>query len=120
MLKVYLASPYSIGNKEHNVLYAMKVARDLRKLDLMVYEPLLYHFADKEFHEPYDYWMKVVVSWLKACDCVLRLPGTSAGADRETLTAQRVGIPVFTSIDDLITYKETGKYNANPPVQYSL
>ncbi len=118
--KVFIASPYTLGNKEENVRYAISVARDLRKLGFMTFEPLLYHYVNKQYPESYEHWMGVDSDWLKECDCVLRLPGQSAGADREILTAQRLSIPTFTTIDDLITWKETGKYNASTSIRHSL
>ncbi|WP_309668486.1 hypothetical protein [Tabrizicola sp.] len=38
---------------------------------------------------------------LAKCDGVLRLPGASAGADKDVQIAQARGIPVWTAIDDI-------------------
>jgi hypothetical protein len=38
---------------------------------------------------------------LQHCDAVLRLPGESRGADQDVTIAQRRGIPVYYSLDDI-------------------
>ncbi|MGN6220938.1 MAG: DUF4406 domain-containing protein [Microbacterium sp.] len=38
---------------------------------------------------------------LQHCDAVLRLPGDSRGADQDVAIAQRRGIPVYYSIDEI-------------------
>lgn len=38
---------------------------------------------------------------LQHCDAVLRLPGDSRGADQDVAIAQRLGLPVYTSLDDV-------------------
>lgn len=49
-------------------------------------------------------WLAVDLPWVEVADAVLRLPGESAGADREVAHARERGIPVFDSIDDLIAW----------------
>jgi hypothetical protein len=39
--------------------------------------------------------------WVLRCDCLLRLPGESPGADEEVELAVKNNIPVFYSIDEL-------------------
>jgi hypothetical protein len=41
------------------------------------------------------------MEWLAVCDCVLRLPGESKGADAEVKFAQEIGKPVYYSIAEL-------------------
>ncbi|RZU66444.1 hypothetical protein EV379_2800 [Microterricola gilva] len=38
---------------------------------------------------------------LQHCDAVLRLPGTSAGADQDVAIAERRGIPVYFSLEEV-------------------
>jgi hypothetical protein len=38
---------------------------------------------------------------LHHCDAVLRLPGESTGADNDVRIAHELGIPVYTSIDEV-------------------
>lgn len=49
----------------------------------------------------YEQWMGVDLAWVGVSDALLRLPGDSAGADREVALARELGIPVFTDIDSL-------------------
>lgn len=49
-------------------------------------------------------WMGIDLPWVAVADAVLRLPGESTGADREVEEATRRGIPVFTSLDDLLLH----------------
>jgi hypothetical protein len=35
------------------------------------------------------------------CDAVLRLPGTSAGADLDVARARKLGLPVYTSLEEI-------------------
>ena len=50
-------------------------------------------------------WMGVDLPWVAVAHAVLRLPGESVGADTETAHADRLGIPVFDSIPDLLTWR---------------
>jgi hypothetical protein len=53
---------------------------------------------------------------LQHCDAVLRLPGTSAGADNDVRVAGERGIPVYYSIDDVPGYtaRATGDETGTP------
>ncbi len=42
---------------------------------------------------------------LQHCDAVLRLPGTSTGADKDVAIAQERGIPVYTRLDQIPGYR---------------
>lgn len=53
---------------------------------------------------PHETWLSVDLPWVAAADAVYRLPGESAGADRETAHAERLGVPVFTYLPDLIAH----------------
>jgi hypothetical protein len=41
---------------------------------------------------------------LQHCDAVLRLPGVSCGADNDVRIAMELGIPVYTSLDQIPGY----------------
>lgn len=38
---------------------------------------------------------------LSQCDCLLRIPGASRGADLDVAKAQELGLPVFTNVEQL-------------------
>ena len=49
----------------------------------------------------HDDWMVVDLAWVEVAHCLLRLPGTSEGADREVALAESLGIPVFNTVDEV-------------------
>jgi hypothetical protein len=51
---------------------------------------------------------------LQHCDAVLRLPGESTGADNDVRIATELGIPVFTSIDQLPRVHASGNGTSVP------
>jgi hypothetical protein len=52
----------------------------------------------------YEFWLKQDMEWLRVSDVVLRIPGESKGGDLEVKEAQRLGIPVFFSVKELIEF----------------
>lgn len=52
----------------------------------------------------HDDWLDVDLPWVAVADAVLRLPGESAGADREVALAGVFGIPVFTCAEALAAH----------------
>jgi hypothetical protein len=101
MNKVYLASPYSIGNQEENVKRQIDVANKLMDMGWVPYVPLLSHYQNLICPRPYQDWIDFDCQWLRVCDCVLRLDGESKGADQEVEMAIAIGMPVYYSIDEL-------------------
>lgn len=73
----------------------------LRDLGYYPIAPLLSHYIDERHPAGYERWMEWCLAMVGACDVVLRLPGESAGADREVSEAQRLGKLVVYSIDEL-------------------
>ena len=99
MVKVYIASPYTIGNAAVNVKRQIDCADDLMNLGYAPYAPLLNHF--QHMIHPRPDWLKFDFVWVLSCDCLLRLDGESSGADEEVELATKHGIPVFYNIDIL-------------------
>ena len=104
-VKVYIASPYTIGDVAINVKKQMDVADKLLKMDFIPFVPLLSHFLHMNKPRSYDQWLDYDLEWLHSCDCLLRLDGESAGADREVQFAIDNKIPVFYTFDGLLVYK---------------
>ena len=100
--RVYLASPYTQGDKSYNVRRSLEVAHQLMDLGFAVYAPLLTHFQDLVFPRPANDWLGLDLAWLETADAMLRLPGKSNGADIEEAFANSRGIPVFHSLAALI------------------
>jgi nucleoside 2-deoxyribosyltransferase len=99
--KVYIASPYTIGDKEKNVDIQLKTASELLDKGFIPFAPLLSHFIHLKYPRTYHEWLKYDFEWLKECDFLLRLPGISQGADMEVVVAIAHMIPVFESIKEL-------------------
>lgn len=104
-VKVYIASPYSNGDKESLVELHMTAAYHLLKMGFNPFAPLYNHFI--QIHHPdvdtgFD-WLEVDKAWLADCDILIRLhpknkkgePIPSPGADEEERYAGELGIPVF-------------------------
>lgn len=52
----------------------------------------------------HDDWYKMDLEIVSRCDGVLRLEGESVGADLEVEQARRLGLPVFSCVEDVITW----------------
>lgn len=109
-LRVYISGPISNGGEttderevEFNVGKACEFAYELNKRGYAFHLPHLTVFFEKVTGTTIDYedWMDTDIAWVEAADAILRVPGQSAGADRECEAALAVGIPVFTSLDAL-------------------
>lgn len=93
---VYLAGPYSIGNKLENACSMNWAAVQLMRAGVIVFNPLLSHFygpVAKEF--THDWWCEFDLHWVGKCDAMVVLPGESRGAEREAEYAKEHGIPVY-------------------------
>ena len=101
MLKVYVAGPYTKGNVEQNVLNAIDASSELISIGLAPFCPHLSHYLDQVHPHSWQQWMDIDLEFLSNCDIVLRLPGESKGADLEVDTANKIGIPIFYSIDEI-------------------
>jgi hypothetical protein len=101
MITVYIASPYTKGDVAENVRYSLQVANTIMEWGAIPFAPLLSHFWHLMFPHPYEFWMKMDFEWIKRCNCLLRLPGESKGADMEVEFAKENGIPVYYSMKEL-------------------
>lgn len=104
MKKVYVAGPISKGDHPRNLRQAIDAGLTLLKLGYSPYVPHLDFLM--ALIEPSVFTYEIVLpwdlDWLKECDAVLRLPGESKGADIEEEFAYKHGIPVFSSLNDLL------------------
>lgn len=101
MIKVYIASPYTIGDVAKNVRRQIDYVEELMNMGFAPFAPLYSHFQHMVHPRPYEDWIKVDLEWIKSCDCVLRLGGESKGADREVEYARELGIPVYYYIEQV-------------------
>lgn len=103
MIKVFIASPYTYGDINDNMQAQKYTANALldngfNPLPIALY----YHNLGNE--RDYQLWIDLTLEWVPKCDCLLRLPGKSFGADGEVKKAVELGLPVFYSIDEVIKY----------------
>ena len=108
-LLVYLASPYSIGNKKENADTAARMAHCLSQYGMVVLQPLLSHYAHEIEPRSYADWLSDDFWYLSRCDAVYRMPGPSVGADAEVRLAGNLGIPVFDRLSALIAFAGQAK-----------
>ena len=112
---VMIAGPYMTGTDGDPVKVAANRAR-LEAMALPIYErghlPLIGEWLALPIihaaggREPGDaafdaYQYPVAHRLLERCDALLRLPGASRGADMDVERARALGLPVYTSIDEL-------------------
>lgn len=108
MVKVYIASPYTLGDIAVNVKVQLDMVDKLMDLGFAPFAPLYSHFQHMAHPRHYTDWINVDLEWVKACDCLLRLPGESSGAEGEIKHAIELGLPIFYTVGDLVNYYEFG------------
>lgn len=103
--KVYIASPYTIGDPAVNVKRQIDMADRLMDAGFLPFVPLYSHFQHMVHPRPYQEWIEIDKSWIESCDYLLRLDGESSGADGEVVVAMELNMPVFYSFEDLWTFE---------------
>ena len=99
---VYVSGPYTKGDVIENIRIACDTADKLLEKGHIPYIPHLSAFWHLVSLKSYDEWMRIDAAFIPRCDCLLRIPGESKGGDIEVQIAQRLDIPVYFSIDELI------------------
>ena len=110
---VYVAGPISKGDVFANIRLGIDTGAELKKLG---FTPFVPHYDYPAYMWRNDVWdyettLQNDFDWIQRCDAVLRLPGESAGADREVAFAKGQNIPVFNNISDLLDAEAA--YNAS-------
>lgn len=117
--RVYIAGPISKGDLHHNIKQATDAFMELLRAGYAPFCPHWSAFADGPVRETdgeisayartlpagttHDDWIGVDLPWVSVAHAVLRLPGESVGADAETDCAEQLGIPVYRSLEQLMT-----------------
>ncbi len=104
MKYLYLAHPITKGNPFHNVHEACKQADILMKRGFIVMVPGLSALYDMIIPTHYEVYMTQDFAWIERCDCIIRLPGESSGADREIEHAKSLGKQVFYGVQAFLDY----------------
>jgi hypothetical protein len=121
-IKVYIASPYTNGDKQENVNLQMDVAEELMQRGYAPYTPLLTHYQHLRHPRQEHDWYKLDNEFLSCCDVLIRIKPlkngkeiTSTGADAEEKYAREIGIPVFTfhTLEEMCQYLDTNTFEKN-------
>jgi len=102
--RIYIAGPYTNGDVAMNVRNAFAAANDLADRGFAPFVPHATHFWHMLFPRPYEFWLDLDNQFLPCCQAVLRIPGESSGADKEVDLAKKLGIPVFTAIEEVVQH----------------
>lgn len=92
---IYIAAPYSEPDPVANTKHAIRIAEALLKAGFTPLVPHLTMLWDIVSPKPYEEWLDYDEELLARCDAVLRVPGYSVGATRETRFAESLHIPVI-------------------------
>ena len=126
MKKVYLAGPL---NAKDAVGYIKNVSimagwdEELRLNGYAVYNPSLDLITGIYSGEmEYDDYLKSNMAWIEVADCVLLVPGweDSKGANIEKEYANKLGKPVFETVDDLKIWDSMTDVDVKDYKEYSV
>ena len=118
-LLILIAGPYLSGTNGDPVLIAANLAA-LESWSLPVYQrghlavvgewfalPIIRAAGGlvpgDEIFKKYQY--PVAHRLISRCDGVLRIPGASAGADLDVVRARELGLPIYTRVEDIPSYR---------------
>jgi len=98
--KVYIASPYTNGDKLQMVRIQIDAWHALQDLGYYSIPPLLSHYINEVRERPWTEWLKYDFQTIAMCDAVVRIRPkdkngveiTSGGADLEKVEALRLGL----------------------------
>lgn len=105
---VYVAGQITKGDQALNVRAAIDAATTLLHNGISPFVPHLTWFWHMVHPGDYEDWLTYDFEWIRRCDALLRIPGESAGADREVAFAESIGIPVFTEVSEILDAVATG------------
>lgn len=98
---VYVAGPMTKGSYMQNIRRGLEVGNDLFRKGFRPYIPHLSFIWDLVFPYSWDEILDFDEDWILRCDALFRIPGESPGSDREVAFAEKHGIPVFHSYEEL-------------------
>lgn len=99
---IFVAGPYTADDPVINTRNAILAGIDLRNRGYTPIVPHLFHLAHLVAPQPYGFWTDWDMDLLKRCDCLVRLPGESSGADAEVVRARELGLEVFDGLDSVL------------------
>lgn len=118
-VKIYIASPYTNGDKEENINLQLEVADILMNFGYAPYTPILTHFQHLKHPRKEIEWLNLQKIYLNVCDLLIRIRPhkngveiPSPGADGEEKYAKELNIPIFNfkNIEELKTFLINNKF----------
>jgi len=115
-IRIYIASPYTNGNKEENVNLQIDIANELMNRGYAPYTPLLTHYQHLRYPREEHDWYKLDNEFLSICDIMIRIRPIkdgkeilSTGAENEEKFARSLKIPVFifNTIEQMCIYLDS-------------
>jgi len=98
---IYISAPYTLGDTAQNVRRAIEVADILLARGHIPFIPHLTHFWHFISPKTHREWMEIDKAILERCDAVLRLDGESRGADEEVAHAEKMGLKIYWSLEEV-------------------
>ena len=108
-IKVYIAGPYTKGDVVINTRKAITMGEVLASYGFVPYIPHLTFFWHLVHPHEADFWYEYDFHWLDCCDCLIRIPGESEGADREMHRMINAGKPVFLDLVSLVEWEKENR-----------
>lgn len=99
---VYVAGPMSHGDQVLNVRAGVLAGLQIQQAGHLAFVPHLNYYMHFLMPMPYEFWLSMDLRMLKRCDCLVRLPGHSPGADREVELAKTLGMPIYHSVEECL------------------
>lgn len=103
--RVYISGPVTLGDREENIHKAGTLMVELINAGFAVLCPQLTGYIEDQTSVSHDTWIDNDLPWVACADAIIRLEGTSVGADRECLFALHRGIPVVTEVEHLVALR---------------
>ena len=107
----YWGGPYTKPSPEENLARIMRLVNELMDDGkcIPVCPMIEVHYLHLDKPRDYEFWLQRCVDTILPCAAYLYLPGESSGVEREKVTMQRAGKPLFSSKDDLYKWIDSGR-----------
>ena len=113
---IYISSPYTIGDVAENVHVQIAASHRIMDMGHSPAWPLSSHFLHMFRQRSYEDWLRVDLELVPTAHVLLRLPGKSAGADREILEAHEHNVPVVYGWKELEAFLGNASSILNHPM----
>ena len=109
-IRVYVAGPYrgdgKQGTVEKNIYQARIMATKVARAGLFPITPHLntdlFDFEDGLMDREPEFWLDNYKDLVLDCDALIVIPGESSGTRAEVAAAQKHGIPVYFTLNELL------------------